>query len=72
MSKDEKLFDVRVSDRYIKEGLINKKEYESFIKKLPDVEEKSELLVIEEDVEPEETTEETENTEAAEDESGEE
>ena len=72
MSKDEKLFDVRVSDRYIKEGQINKKEYEAFIKKLPDVEEKSELLVIEEDVEPEETTEETENTEVAEDESGEE
>ena len=62
MSKDEKLFDVRVSDRYIKEGLLNKKDYQSFIKKLPDVEEKSEVLIIEEDeVEVEET--ESENDE---------
>ncbi|MGI9553458.1 MAG: hypothetical protein ACR2NC_00925 [Thermodesulfobacteriota bacterium] len=63
MSKNEKFFDVRVSDRYIKEGLLNKKEYESFIKKLPDVEEKSETLIIEEE-EVEET--EIENVELSE------
>ena len=57
MSKDEKLFDVRVSDRHLKEGLINKKDYENYIKKLPDSEEKSEILIIEEE---EELTEETE------------
>ena len=51
MSKDDKLFDVRVSGRYIKDGLISKKEYDTFIKNLPDVEEKSEQLVIEEEVE---------------------
>lgn len=62
MSKDEKLFDVRVTDRYIKEGLLNKKDYESFIKKLPDVEEKSEILVIEEEEVEENATEETEET----------
>ena len=63
MSKDEKLFDVRVSDRYIKEGLLEKKEYDNYIKKLSDSEEKSEVLVIEEE---EETVEETEvgNTES--------
>ena len=51
MSKDEKLFDVRVSGRYIKDGLLNKKDYESFLKKLPDVEDKSEKLVMEEEME---------------------
>ena len=51
MAKDEKLFDVRVSDRYIKEGHLNKKDYESYLKKLPDSEEKSEILVIEEEEE---------------------
>ena len=63
MSKDEKLFDVRVSDRYIKEGLLNKKDYQSFIKKLPDVEEKSEILVIEEEEVEETAAEETESDE---------
>ena len=62
MSKDEKLFDVRVTDRYMKEGLLNKKDYESFIKKLPDVEEKSEILVIEEEEVEENATEETEES----------
>ena len=41
----------RLSDRYIQEGLLNKKEYETYIKKLPDSEEKSEVLIIEEEEE---------------------
>ena len=49
MSNDDKLYDVRVVNRYIKEGMITQKNYESFMKKLPDVEEKSEILKIEED-----------------------
>ena len=59
MSKDDKLYDVRVVNRYIKEGMITQKNYESFMKKLPDVEEKSEILKIEE----EEVVEEAADTE---------
>ncbi len=51
--KNEGFFDVRVSDRYIKEGAISKKEYEEHIKSLPDTEDKSEVLVIEEEEEVE-------------------
>lgn len=51
--KNEGFFDVRVSDRYIKEGVISKKEYEDHIKSLPDTEDKSEVLVIEEEEEVE-------------------
>ena len=61
MSNDDKLYDVRVVNRYIKEGMITQKNYESFMKKLPDVEEKSEILKIEEDEVVEETVD-TENS----------
>ena len=61
MSKDDKLYDVRVAGRYIKEGMLTQKNYESYIKKLPDVTEKSEILIIDEE-ETEETAE-TENKE---------
>ena len=64
MPKDEKLFDVRILGKNIKEGLVTKKEYEKFIKNLPDVEEKGERLIIEEEEEAEET--ETEITELTE------
>lgn len=69
MSKEDKYYDVRVVNRYIKEGMITQKNYESFIKKLPDVEEKSEILnieeeeVIEEAADSEVIAEETENEE---------
>jgi len=62
MSKSDKLYDVRVSERYIKEGLLTQKNYESYIKKLPDVEEKSQILNIDED----EITEESEDGEITE------
>ena len=61
MSNDDKLYDVRVVNRYIKEGMITQKNYESFMEKLPDVEEKSEILKIEEDEVVEEITD-TENS----------
>ena len=61
MSNDDKLYDVRVVNRYIKEGMITQKNYESFMKKLPDVEDKSEILKIEEDEVVEETVD-TENS----------
>ena len=68
MSKDDKLYDVRVVNRYIKEGMITQKNYESFMKKLPDVEEKSEILKIEEEevVDTENSSEELESGEGTE------
>lgn len=62
MSKSEKLYDVRVAGRYIKEGMLTQKNYESYIKKLPDVTEKSQILKIDE----EEITEETSDEETTE------
>ncbi len=38
--KDARLFDVRIVERNIKRGLITRKEYERFLKSLPDVAEK--------------------------------
>ncbi len=63
--KNEKFYDVRVSERYIKEGVISKKQYEDHIKGLSDAEDKSEVLVIEEGTEEEGTEE--ENAEVDED-----
>lgn len=60
MSEKDYLHDLRVVHRYISEGKVSEKDHEKFIKNLDDVSEKSEALVIEEDVEDEEAnTEET-------------
>lgn len=47
--KDEFLYDVRIVERNILEGKLSKKDYEKHLASLPDVEEKGEPLVIEED-----------------------
>lgn len=47
--KNELVYDVRVADRYIREGVITKDDYEQHIKKLPDVSDKGCPLLIEED-----------------------
>ena len=47
--KEEFLYDVRIAERNIKDGSLSKKEYEKHLKSLPDVEEKGEPLIIEED-----------------------
>ncbi len=60
MSKDDKLYDVRVAGRYINEGMLTQKNYESYIKKLPDVTDKSEILIIDEEEAVEESVD-TEN-----------
>jgi hypothetical protein len=44
--KSELTFDVRVVERYIREGLITKEEYEEYLKKLPDVSDKGCPLTI--------------------------
>lgn len=64
MGKKEIYFDVRVSHRYINDGLITKKEYDESIKKLPDVSDKATKIIIEdEDIEDLETTEQEEGEE---------
>ena len=48
MQDDEKFFDIRVYERYIKEGNITKKDYENYVKSLPNVKDKAGTLVVEE------------------------
>ena len=47
--KDELLYDVRIAERNIKDGSLSKKDYEKHLNSLSDVEDKGEILVIEED-----------------------
>lgn len=47
--KDEILYDVRIAERNIKDGSLSKKDYDKHLDSLPDVEDKGEILVIEED-----------------------
>ena len=47
--KEDFLYDERIVERHIKEGTLSKKEYEKYLKSLPDSEEKGEVLIIEED-----------------------
>ena len=47
--KDELLYDVRIVERNIKDGSLSKKDYEKHLDNLSDVEDKGEILVIEED-----------------------
>lgn len=50
--KEELDYDVRIVDRSIRAGLISKKEYDKYLQRLPDVEEKGEPLVFEDEIEP--------------------
>ena len=47
--KDDFLYDVRVSQRHIKEGIITQKDYDKHLSGLLDVEDKSEPLIIEDE-----------------------
>jgi len=47
--KEDFLYDVRIAEKHIKDGALSKKDYEKHLKGLPDVEEKGEPLIIEED-----------------------
>lgn len=49
-TKDDFLYDVRITERHIQDGALTKEDYEKHLKGLPDVEEKGEPLVIEEDI----------------------
>ena len=47
--RNELVYDVRVADRYIREGVITKDDYEQYIKKLPDVSDKGCPLLVDEE-----------------------
>lgn len=62
--KEEFLYDVRISQRHLREGTISKKEYDKHIAGLPDMESNSEPLIIEDENEsPAEDLEESEEEE---------
>jgi hypothetical protein len=48
-NKEDFLYDVRVAHRHIKEGVVTKKDYDKYMSSLPDVEDKSEPLIIEDE-----------------------
>lgn len=70
MSQKDKLYDVRVVDRYINEGMLKEKDYQGYIKKLPDVAEKGQVLVIDEEEIPADTEETEVEEESTEDQEG--
>ena len=51
MKDNEKFFDMRIYERYIKEGEITLKDYEKHVKSLPDVSDKATFLIIDEEEE---------------------
>ncbi len=53
-NKEELDYDVRIVDRNIREGAVSKKDYDKYVKGLPDVEDKGEPLVFEDEIAEEE------------------
>lgn len=53
-NKEELDYDVRIVDRNIREGAVSKKDHDKYIKGLPDVEEKGEPLIFEDEIAEEE------------------
>ena len=49
--RDEFMYDVRITDRYLKEGTLTKKELDKHLSSLPDVEDKGEPLVFDDEIE---------------------
>ncbi len=47
--KDDFIYDVRVAQRHIKEGIIAQKDYDKYLNNLADMEENSEPLIIEDE-----------------------
>ncbi len=58
MKDNEKFFDLRIYERYVKEGDITLKDYEKHVKSLPDVSDKAMFLIIDEEEGTEEQEEE--------------
>ena len=51
MKDNEKFFDVRIYERYVKEGKITQKDYDKHVKSLTDVTDKATSLIIDEEEE---------------------
>jgi hypothetical protein len=50
---DYKLVDLRIVDRNIRKGKISRKEYDTFVSALPDVEDNATELILDDDLEEE-------------------
>jgi len=50
---DDKLVDLRIVDRNIRKGKISRKEYDTFVSALPDVEDNATELILDDDLEEE-------------------
>ena len=50
---DDKLVDLRIVDRNIRKGKISRKDYDSFVSALPDVEDNATELILDDDLEEE-------------------
>ncbi len=48
--KKELVVDVRVAERHLREGVLKKEDYEDYLKKLPDVTDKSCPLIVDEEI----------------------
>ena len=48
--KEDFLYDVRIAEMHIKDGALTKKDFDKHLGSLTDVEEKGEVLIIEEDL----------------------
>jgi len=66
--KNDFLYDVRIAEKHLQDGTLSQEEYDKHLASLPDVEEKGEPLVIEEDKVAEESEAELELAQEQEDE----
>lgn len=66
--KEDFLYDIRITEMHIRDGILSKEDYDKHLKNLPDAEEKGEVLVIEEDQVEEEVEAEVEIDQVEEDE----
>lgn len=48
-NKPEFVYDVRIIERYLREGKITKKEYEQYLKNLPDIVDEGRPLIIDDE-----------------------
>jgi len=67
-NKEDFLYDVRIVNRNIRDGAVSKKDYDKYIESLPDVEDKSEPLIIDDEPEALSAAADEAGEEAAEDE----
>ncbi|HML95952.1 MAG TPA: hypothetical protein PKC29_11035 [Thermodesulfobacteriota bacterium] len=64
-NKEDFLYDVRIINRNIRDGVVSKKDYDKYLDNLPDVEANSEPLIIEDETETLSTVPDAADTEEA-------